>query len=154
MLELIWWWGACVGIWLLTLSSVTPPDLITAAGCGLLCALAARAGRRAMAGRWRPRLAWLTWLPPLLASIVADEVRVIALAARRLAGGPEPGGFKEVAMPAGQPADVAAAHRAAAVMTVSAAPGTFVVDADPEEGKLVIHFLADGAPSLDRTVAR
>jgi multisubunit Na+/H+ antiporter MnhE subunit len=154
VLEIAWWWGACTGIWLLTLSSVTLPDLITAAGCGLLCAVAARAARRAMGGRWRPRLAWLAWLPPLLASVAADEIRVMALAARRLAGAADPGRFKEVAMPAGERADVAAAHRAAAIMTVSATPGTFVADADPEEGKLVIHFLADGAPNLDRTVTR
>ena len=154
MLEIVWWWAACVGIWLLTLSSVTTPDLVAAIGCGLPCAVAARAGRRAVGGRWRPRLAWLAWLPPMLASIVADEVRLMALAARRLAGGPEPGEFKEVAMPAGQPGDVAAAHRAAAVMTVSMTPGTFAADADPEEDKLVIHFLVDGPPALERTVAR
>jgi multisubunit Na+/H+ antiporter MnhE subunit len=153
-LEIAWWWGAAIGIWLLTLSSVTTPDLVVATACGLPCALAARAGRRAMGGCWRPRLRWLAWLASLAPAIPADQVRLWRAAARRLAGGEEPGELREIPLAAGEPAAVASAHRAAAIITVSSTPGTYAVDADPEEDKLVIHSLASGWPHLEEKVER
>jgi hypothetical protein len=54
VLETGWWWGAAAGIWLLTLPSVTWPELAAALACGLPCGLAARAGRHAMRARWQP----------------------------------------------------------------------------------------------------
>lgn len=158
-LEVLWWWGAAVGIWLITLSSVTMPDLVVAVACGLPCALAAWAGRRATGNSWRPRLQWALWLVPLAASIIADEVRLLRLAVLRLAvlGAARTRPAEEwrgIQLPRSEPDTVASAHRALASFTVSATPGTFVVDGDPEEDRLVIHSLVSGWPHLDRVVTR
>lgn len=163
-LEVFWWWGAAVGIWLITLSSVTLPDLVVAVACGLPCALAAWAGRRATGNSWRPRLRWALWLVPLAASIIADEVRLLRQAVLRLAvlrlavlraARTRPGGeWRGIQLPRSEPGTVTSAHRALASFTVSATPGTFVVDGDPEEDRLVIHSLASGWPHLDRVVSR
>ncbi|HEY5985630.1 MAG TPA: Na+/H+ antiporter subunit E [Streptosporangiaceae bacterium] len=153
-LELVWWWGAAVGVWLITLSSVTTPDLVAATACGLPCALAARAGRRALRNRWRPRPRWALWLAPLAASVIVDEARVLRLALRRPGHARPVGEWRGVQLPAGQPDTVASAHRALASVTISATPGTFVVDGDPEEDRLVIHSLARGWPHLDQVVRR
>lgn len=153
-LEIVWWWAAAVAIWALTLSSVSNPELITAAACGLPCALAARAGRKAAGGDWRPRWRWAWWIGPLAVAVPADAVRLLIVTIRRLVTRESPGELQEIEMPAGEPRDVAAARHAMAIMTVSASPGTFVVDSDPEEDKIVIHSLVTGPPSLEQVVRK
>lgn len=153
-IEIGWWWGAAVGIWLLTLSSVTWPDLTAAVVCGLPCGLAARAGRHAVRAVWRPSPGWARWLLPLPAAILTDTARVLGLAARSLTGAPQPGEMKEIQLPAGEPDEVASARRAVAALAFSTTPGTFVVDNDPEEDRLVIHSLTTGWPHLDQVVSR
>jgi hypothetical protein len=154
VLEAGCWWGVSVGIWLLTLSSVTGPELVAAAACGLPCGLAARAGRHAMRARWQPRLHWARWLVALPAAVAADTGRVLLLAIRGLAGEQLPGGLRQVQLPRGERAAVAAGHRALAALTISLTPGTVVLDADPEENMLLLHDLATGWPRLDRVVSR
>jgi multisubunit Na+/H+ antiporter MnhE subunit len=154
VLEVLWWWGAAVGIWLITLSAVTTPELVVASVCGLLCGLAAWAGRRALGNRWRPRPEWALWLFPLLASIAVDLVRVLWLAVRRPVRTHPLGQWRRIQLRGGEPGAVASAHRALASFTVSATPGTFVVDGDPEEDRLVVHSLVSGWPHLDRVVTR
>jgi multisubunit Na+/H+ antiporter MnhE subunit len=154
VLEVGCWWGASVGIWLLTLSSVTGPELVAAAACGLPCGLAARAGRHAMQASWQPRLRWARWLAALPAAVVADTGRVLMLAIRGLAGDQQPGGLRQVQLPGGERAAVAAGHRALAALAISLTPGTFVLGTDPEENMLLLHSLATGWPQLDRVVSR
>lgn len=153
-LEIGWWWGAAVGVWLLTLSAVTWPELVAAAVCGLPCGLVARAGRHAMQSRWRPRLRWAGWLPPLAAAVIADTARVLALAARQATGRGRPGRLTELRLPPGEPGPVAAARRALTAFALSATPGTIAVDSDPEEDVLVIHSVAGGWPRLEEKVSR
>jgi multisubunit Na+/H+ antiporter MnhE subunit len=152
--EILWWWAAAVAIWALTLSSVPPQELIASAICGLPCAVAARAGRKAVGSRWRPRPRWATWLLPFLVAVPADAGRLLAVTIRRLVTREEPGGIQEYPMPAGEPPDVAAARHALAILTVSATPGTFVADSDPEEDKIVVHTLASGRPQLEQVVRK
>jgi multisubunit Na+/H+ antiporter MnhE subunit len=152
--EIGWWWAAAVAIWALTLSSVPPQELIAAAICGLPCAIAARAGRKAVSGHWWPRLGWAAWLLPFLAAVPADAGRLLMVTIRRLVTREQPGDMREYPMPAAEPRDVAAARHALAVLTVSATPGTFVVDSDPEEDKIVVHTLVSGWPQLERVVRK
>lgn len=152
--EVGWWWGCATGIWLLTLSSVTGPDLWAAIGCGLPCGLAARAGRHAMSCRWLPRPGWARWLLPLPAAVITDTGRLLLVALRGLAGDRQPGRLREVALARAERPDTAAAHRALAALAISLSPGTFVLESDPEENKLVIHALTAGWPHPDRVVSR
>lgn len=153
-LEVGLWWGLSVGVWLLTLSSVSGPDLYAAVGCGLPCGVAARAGRHAMGASWQPRLRWARWLLPLPAAIVTDGVRVMRCALRGLLGDRQQGELGEVRLATGEPAAVAAAHRALATLTISFTPGTFVLETNPEENMLVIHSMGSGWPQLGRVVRR
>jgi multisubunit Na+/H+ antiporter MnhE subunit len=152
--EILWWWAAAVAIWALTLSSVSPEELIISAICGLPCAVAARAGRKAVAGRWRPRLRWTTWLLPLLVAVPADAGRLLAVTIRRLVTRERPGDVQEYRLPMGEPPDVAAARHAMAILIVSATPGTFVADSDPEEDTIVVHTLVSGRPRLEQVVRK
>jgi hypothetical protein len=139
---------------MLTLSSVSHPELAAAACCGLLSALAARGGRRAIGARWRPRPRWAAWLLPLLVAIPADAGRLAALTIRRLATREDAGTLRQVRLPAGEPLDVADARHAAATLVFSVTPGTFVVNSDPEGETLVIHTLVSGWPRLEQMVRR
>ncbi|HWG01995.1 MAG TPA: hypothetical protein VG164_09135 [Trebonia sp.] len=152
-LEVVWWWAAAVAVWTLTLSSVPDQELVAAAACGLPCGIAARAGRKAVAGSWRPRPGWAAWLLPLLAAVPVDTVRLLLLTMRQLRRWNAEGELTRVRLPA-EPPDVVAARHAAAVLVVSATPGTFVVDSDLEEGTLVIHNLVSGWPQLEQVVRR
>ncbi len=152
--ELLWWWGAAVGIWLLTLSSVGTAELVVAAACGLPCAVAARAGRAAVRGCWTPRARWAWWPAPLAASIVADSARALLVAVRRIGGTEQRGGLREVRLPAGEPEPVAAARRALATLAVTSTPGTLVVDTDPDRCLLVTHSLLPGPSRIEKAVGR
>ena len=152
--EIVWWWAAAIAIWALTLSSVPPQELIASAICGLPCAVAARAGRKAVGGYWRPRLRWAAWLLPLLVAVPADAARMLAGTIRWFVTRQVPGELQELQIPTGEPPDVAVARHAVAILTISATPGTFVVDSDPEEDKMVIHTLVSGSPNLERVVGK
>ena len=152
--EIGWWWAAAVAIWALTLSSVPPQELIASAICGLPCAVAARAGRRAVSGYWRPRPRWTTWLLPLLVAVPAYTARLLPGTIRWLVARQVPGELRELRVPAREPPGVAAARHAMAILAISATPGTFVVDSDPEEDKIVIHTLVSGSPHLERVVGK
>lgn len=153
--EVLWWWGASVAIWTLTLSSVPAQELIAAACCGLPSAVLARAGRKAVGGRWRPRPRWTAWLLPLLVAVPADAVRLLAVTVRQfVARSADPGELRKIEMPAGEEPEVAAARYAMAVLTVSATPGTFVADSDPEEDTIVVHTLVSGPPRLEEVVRK
>ncbi|WP_129310788.1 Na+/H+ antiporter subunit E [Streptomyces sp. L2] len=152
--ELVWWWGAAVGVWLLTLSSVTVPDLVVAAACGLPAAVAAVAGRRAVGGRWRPRAGWLRWAAALPLSVLGDTARVFWTAVRHAGDADAPGRVREVGLPHDEPEPVAAARRALATVTLCSTPGTFVIDDDPERHRLVVHSLSGKTSLVEKAVGR
>ncbi|HWG64980.1 MAG TPA: hypothetical protein VG253_25115 [Streptosporangiaceae bacterium] len=151
--EVICWWAACTGIWLLTLSAVSVPELVTALACALPSALAARAGRHAMSARWQPRAQWVAWLIRLPASVTADTARLFGAACRWVVRPDGTGELRDVQLPH-EAAPVAGTRRALASLVLSATPGTLVVDTNPEEDKLVIHSLVNGPPKLDEVVQR
>ena len=154
-LELIWWWGALVGIWLITLSSVDLSEVMVSAICALPCALAALAARPAMGARWAPRLRWLGWAAPLLAAVMADAGRVLTLPPRRAVNAQRwDGEFRTTSLPENEPTETSLARRALATMIVSATPATFVVDADPEQSRLLVHSLVTARPRMEQVVSR
>jgi multisubunit Na+/H+ antiporter MnhE subunit len=151
--EVLFWWGASVGIWVLTLSSVSVPELAVAAACGLVCGLLGTAGRRTMGSAWRPRAGWLRWLLPLAVAVPADAARLLLLTVR-----PRPtdraGRYRQAPLDRSGPPAVRAAHEALAVLAVSATPGSFVVDVAPADGRLLIHSVSGGRPQMQEVVRR
>lgn len=146
------WWGLLLGVWVLTLSTIPVVELAVAAAAALPCALAAVAGRRAVAGCWRVRPRWLRWAFVLPVAVVADACRVLVVPLRPHARtGSEPGELREVPLAHDPDPARANGHRALAAAVVSVTPGTYVVD-DVEQDRLVAHSLVDGPPRMDEVV--
>lgn len=155
LLEGLLWEAACVGLWLLTLSSVNPAEVVVAVVAALPCAALAVAARRAVGGSWRPRPAWARWLLPLPVAVLADTVRVLGLAAGVLLGRRIPDGeVRTVDLPRDRPAGTRRARAAAAAALVSAAPGTVVLDVEMRSGRMLVHALGAGRPAMEEVVAR
>lgn len=148
--EVLWWWGAALGIWVLSLSAVSGEELLVATPTSLCCGLLAVVGRRAMQTSWRPRLDDLRPLPLLPAAIVVDAGKVALAALRR-----RPGAFRQLDLLRAR-GDGArpAARRALAAFFVSLSPGSYLVDIDPEDGRALVHELPGGGPGPTEVVAR
>lgn len=155
LLEAVFWEAACTGLWLLTLSSVNTPELATALCAAVPCAVLAVTARRAVGGSWAPRPRWTTWLVPLPVAVLADTARVLARAAGVLAGRRIPDGrVREVRLPRDRPSARWRTRQAAATGLVTAAPGTVVLDVDERSGRMLLHALGDGRPSMEEVVRR
>ncbi|QKV91522.1 hypothetical protein HUT19_06975 [Streptomyces sp. NA02950] len=51
VLEILAWWVALTGVWLVLISTVDPLEVVVGAGAALPAALLVRAARHAVAGR-------------------------------------------------------------------------------------------------------
>jgi multisubunit Na+/H+ antiporter MnhE subunit len=153
LVEVLAWCPLLFGLWLLTLASVSIAESIAAGISAVLCAVIARAGRRASRVRWHPDPGWLRWFALLPIAICVDTVRVFAIAVRMAFGRPAPQRWDRIELPADRSTARADARRAAAVLALSTAPGSFVVDAPPD-GPLLVHTLVSVPPRIDERVGR
>lgn len=110
------WWAVLVGVWLLTLTTVTLPELVVAAVAAVPCAGAATAARAAYRASWRPGKALVRSLPLVPMEVVRELVR-----------GPSDGTVREVPV----------TESGVATVVLSLSPGTVVLDDD--DGTLTIH---------------
>lgn len=140
--EVLPWWLGLTGLWVLTLSTPSWPEIAAAAVAAVPCAFAARAARRAVGGAWRPRAGWLRWLLAIPGTAVRESGRALVKVVRQ----PSAGRFDTVGLPA-EPDDVHDARAACAAALVGCTPGTMVV-ATPEnpsaDRELVVHRLLEG----------
>lgn len=144
----LWWIGGLV-FWLATVASITLPEAVIAALAAAVGAVLARSARRAMGFRVRPRLVWLRWASMVPVAVVADLGRLVVW----LRHPSRSGDRAERLFPgSGRPAQVG--WRAAAMIAVSATPGSVVFDADPVTGRVRLHSLVQGPPSIDRLAER
>lgn len=153
-IEVAWWWAVSCGVWLLTLSSISAAELIVALSCGLPCGFAARATRRSLGGEWRLRPRWSLWVGPLVVAVLADSARLVATSLRSVARTGQAGQLTAVSLPPGEPEHVFAGREAVGTVALSATPGTFVVDCDPERHVLTVHSLVSGPPAMEEVVQR
>lgn len=153
--EFLFWEAACTGVWLLTVSSVSAPELVAALVCALPCAVLAVVARHAVEGSWHPRAAWARWLLPLPVAVVADAGRVLRLAVLALVGRPIPeGDVRTLRLTHDRAGAVWRARQSTAVLLVTAAPGTVVLDVDPDSAETVVHSLGSGPPRMEEVVRR
>lgn len=140
--EVLPWWLGLTGLWVLTLSTPSWPEIAAAAVAAVPCAFAARAARKAVGGAWRPRVRWLRWLLAIPSTAVRESGRTLVEVVRH----PRAGRFDTVRLPA-EPDAVHQARAACAAAVVGCTPGTMVV-ATPEdpsaERELVVHRLLEG----------
>jgi hypothetical protein len=140
------WWLGLTGLWLLTLSSLSAPELVAAAAAALPCALVARPARLAMKGAWRPRLGWARWPAAIPLAALRESARALAVVFRR----PGAGRFDDVELPE-EPGSVHEARLAISAIVVGSTPAAMVVATPPGARRLVVHRLLDGgSPTLER----
>lgn len=152
--EILFWEAACTGVWLLTLSSISMPELVTALVCALPCAVLAVLARHSVEGSWLPRAAWARWLLPLPVAVVADTGRVLRLAVLALFARPIPAGeLRTVRLTHDREGRVWRARQSAAVLLVTAAPGTVTLDVDQDSSDAVLHALGAGRPQVEEAVS-
>lgn len=147
LLELVLWWMAGTLSWLVTVSTVTVPEIVAAASTALPCAVLARMARRATGFQAAARGVWLRWAALVPAAAVTDTVRL----ARWLAG-PRGESLEEQRMP-GTGSPGATGWRAGAMIALSSTPGSVVFYSDPDVHRIRVHVLAQGWPRLDRHVS-
>ena len=149
-LEALFWWGAALGVWLLSLSAVSTPELVVATLVSLPCGVLAVAGRVATSHAWTLRPAWLVPLLLVPVSIVTDTVEVLLSAATR-----KPGQFETMEVGGGSGGGaLPEARRAAATFWVTVTPGSYVVDIDPDSGQALVHRLSRHGPPTERLATR
>jgi multisubunit Na+/H+ antiporter MnhE subunit len=135
------WWVLLAGLYLLLADSIVLPELVVgafAAAVGATGAVLCRSQRHELL---RPRLRWLRAAARPALGIFTDLVPLARTLARR-------GGGELHRVPLTVPADggEAAAFVAFTEALGSLAPNTVVVDVDREQGVLLVHRLAGGAP--------
>lgn len=153
--EVIVWWAAGLGVWLLTLSSVDGPDLIVATPLALVGGVLAVVARRALGGDWPYPHGALRWARRLPVAIGYDTVRILARPWTWVLGRrPDEGRMVRVPVMPG-PDPQSTARRAAAVFLVSLTPGSYAVHTDDDTGELLVHSMG-GNPrwSMEETVRR
>lgn len=147
MLEVAVWWVLCTGVWLLGLSAVTTSDLVLGIAAGLIAALAGVWGRRLADGHWRPRPRWLLQVVRVALAIVLETGTVLAAAAMP---GRRRSRHQRLRLPLDRRRDVADAREALAAIAVSASPGSYVADFDPDRRELLVHVLGAQTPAWAR----
>jgi multisubunit Na+/H+ antiporter MnhE subunit len=130
--------AGCLGIWLLSLSSVSDEDLLVGSLCALTTGAVAVAAKRATKVHWSVRAIPVRPLLRVPMAVVGDAVQVLA---RPLPGVGRPA--KVVAHDLAQRGESAAAttRRVVTTLAVTSAPGTLVLDLDAESGRLTLHSL-------------
>ena len=137
------WWVALYAIYLGAISTISATEIVVGAAAAAAGAVAAVAARHALLtadndGSYRPRARWLA---PLPAQVIRDLAR---LTRRRVHGE-----YGDIALP---PDDRAAAQRGLAALVISAPPGTYVVEVDPDDDVLLVHRIGREPSALERKI--
>ncbi len=140
------WWAVLSGTYLAVISSITPVEIAVGAASAAAGAAGAVLTRRALLAadndeRYRPRPAWLRWLPRVPVQILADSVRLLR----------PRGEFAEIHLPGDRRS---AALRGFASLVVSVSPGTYVADVDTDRDVLIVHRIGGRPSALERRVSR
>lgn len=152
VMEAMFWWGACLGIWLISLSAVSGQELLVATIVSLPCGVLAVVGRVAATNRWGFRVDWIRSAGLVPFAIVSDAFQVLFWVLR------SPGGAGEfVKIPIADGAGDgprADGRRATATLLTTLTPSSVVVDIDPETGEALVHVIPVRGPHMERLAAR
>jgi len=140
------WAAVAFGFWVVTLSQISSEEVVVAAGCAVLCGVAAVGARWAIQDSWSFDPRWLgsLWRLPIVLFTDAAQVLAAPWQPHR-----SPGDFETVPAGAGGDSARARGRRVVAALAVSVTPGTFAVDIDPTSGDLLVHRLARRGPSSE-----
>lgn len=154
--EVLLWWVVTTVVWLATLTSRTPAELLVMVACTLPCAVTARVARQANGGHWRFRIGWARWVATVARDVPVQTVQTWRYALKALPVvkiGRRRGVISAVVLPT-ESEPVAAARRAVAVLAFATTPGTVVLDSDPTEGTVLLHRVRPRPGRLAAAVKR
>ena len=152
LVEILFWWGACLCVWLISLSAVSGQELLVAAIASLPCGVLATVGRIAAANSWGFRVSWLRSALFLPFAIVSDAFQVVFLVFR-FPG--RDGEFVTVRINGGAgEGRQADGRRAVATLLTTVTPSSIVTDIDPSTGEALVHVIAVRGPHMERLAAR
>ncbi len=147
--EVVAWWAIAFSVWMISLSAAPLQEYLLAVACALPCAVAAFGARRAFEASWTLRPGWLKPMLALPAIILSDAAQVLLAVVRP----GQPGGrFTTVRTGAVDDVPEARSRRAVATVLMSVTPGSYVLDADPDNGDLMVHALAHRGPGMQKLV--
>jgi hypothetical protein len=151
VVESVAWWGACWGVWLVSLSAVSGQDLAVSAAASIPCGILAAVGRRAAGNRWSFRLSWFRPILKLPFAVVSDSLQVLGKAAT----GHRPAGeLKSVGVAsASGSSSLAAGRRALSTVLICTTPASVVIDFDVDAGDSRVHVLPTRGPNMLEEVA-
>ncbi len=138
------WFVVLTGFYFALISEYDWPEVATGVGAGALGAAAAVLSSTAERGRFRLAWRWLAWLGPLPLTVLGDTGRLTVLLVRHiLTGGRRAvrGSMREIHLPLPEDAARGAARRALGALTLSFAPGSYVVDVDAGTGVVLLNDL-------------
>ena len=130
--------AVCLGIWLLTLSSLSWGELIVGTVCSLLVGVVAIITQRVVGARWAITASSMRPLLTVPFVIVTDTAQVLTLPFRRRG---RLGRFETVDVDAAGSSPEAATRRAVATLATTVTPASIVVDVGDESGGMTIHAL-------------
>jgi hypothetical protein len=144
VVEAVTWTLLCVGVWWLTLSSITWQDTALAGAAGVVSAACAVGGRRLTDDRWRMHVRWLRWLAVLPVSVVADTAAVLAGVYRLRRSCDAKRTYR---LPDREAAPTSSGRAALGALAMSASPASYVFDTDSEFRVLHVHTAGTIAPA-------
>lgn len=147
--EILLWWGASFGVWLISLSAVSGQELLVAALASIPCGAAAYGTRRVVGDAWTARPRWFGAALVLPVAIVTDAAQVLWAAATG-----KKGRFERVQTGSAGDSTEARSGRGVAVALVSTSPGSYALDVDPGTGEMLVHSLAERGPSVESRLER
>ncbi|MGW2648820.1 hypothetical protein ACWC2T_28835 [Streptomyces sp. NPDC001393] len=148
--EVLAWWVVLVVVNVLFISTVSPLELVVAAGGALIAAVAARAVHSASGARLGGTRRWGAAALAWPGAVLTDLSRLCLATARALGGHSSQGSLKIMTLSPGTGAAWACA-------LLSSTPGAYVVDVHVREPRrtgrasqtAVAHFLSDDRTSLE-----
>lgn len=153
--ELIAWWVALAGGWLLLISSLTLADALLGVALAVPAAAAAVLARHALGVAYGPPRGLGRLLAVLPAAVVSDTLTLVRLLGGELRRhGEPPGGMRRISLAARGSAPADASWTALAAGGMSLSPGSYAVEADEGEHTVLVHALRPGPDVLDRAVRR
>ena len=152
ILEIVFWWAACLGVWLVSLSAISGQDLLVAVLVSLPCGVIAVAGRLAAKNRWGFDPVWVRSAVVLPFAIVNDAVQLIVRVL--LAPGTRGELVKVPITDAAGRTPRADGRRGVATFLTTMTPSSIVTDVDPETGDALVHVIQVRGPRMEEVAGR
>lgn len=152
VIEVVFWWAVCLGIWLVSLSAVSGQELLVSVLVSLPCGVLAMLARVASSNSWGFRPAWIRSAAVVPFAIVSDAFQVLFQVLRSPT---RTGEFVKIPIDGGAgEGRRAEGRRAVATLLTTITPSSVVADVDPDTGEALVHVIAVRGPHMERLAAR